>query len=251
MAKERTLLHLVSSYHNNGLHIETLRIAVSNAKTFRRPHPANRSRTYRPVSASSGAETPPLSIADDSSQSGGSQSSIDLSQLNVLLTSASYPASRHRRARARGQGHRRRISQAQVSHVSAYETIQEEVPGLSNTSSPAKATLPNHEKSVLNDITTSVSTMEPEIHIVQWDEEENGMILRKYYAWEDEAQITLQESKRMWEDTPFSLFALQCKLLSSLLVSTKLLCSFQPSEASYRHEGAIGTFTKNLWPITS
>ena len=141
---------------------------MTNVQTFRRPQPANRSHSYRPVSASSGADTPPLSIADDSSQSGGSQSSIDLSQLNLLLTNASYPTYRQRRARARGQGHRRRVSQAQVSRASAYETIQEELPGLSNAPSPVKAA-PIHEKFAPNSFIAE-AVAEQEVHIVQWAE---------------------------------------------------------------------------------
>ena len=50
-----------------------------------------------------------------------------------------------------------------------------------------------------------------QIESVLWDDEETGPALRKFYALENEAQETLVESKRQWEDTAFSLFALQSK----------------------------------------
>ena len=43
-----------------------------------------------------------------------------------------------------------------------------------------------------------------------WDDE-RIVALRKFYALRDEAENTVLESKRIWVDTPFSLFALQCK----------------------------------------
>jgi hypothetical protein len=43
-----------------------------------------------------------------------------------------------------------------------------------------------------------------------WDDERGIVALRKYYALRDEAQTTVSESRRMWLDTPFSLFAIQC-----------------------------------------
>jgi len=43
-----------------------------------------------------------------------------------------------------------------------------------------------------------------------WDDERGIVALRKYYALKDEAQTTVSESRRVWLDTPFSLFAIQC-----------------------------------------
>jgi hypothetical protein len=45
-----------------------------------------------------------------------------------------------------------------------------------------------------------------------WVEETGIIALRRYYALRDEAQDTVVESKRTWEDTPFSVFAVQCTL---------------------------------------
>ena len=48
-----------------------------------------------------------------------------------------------------------------------------------------------------------------------WDDDRGIIALRKYYALRDEADSTVAESKRIWLDTPFSMFALQCKLPSA------------------------------------
>lgn len=52
----------------------------------------------------------------------------------------------------------------------------------------------------------------PPSNNAMWDDELGIVALRKYYALREEAQDTVQESKRVWSDTPFSLFAVQCKL---------------------------------------
>jgi hypothetical protein len=49
-----------------------------------------------------------------------------------------------------------------------------------------------------------------------WDDEQRIVALRRCYALREEAQDTVTESKRQWSDTPFSVFALQCKVLFSL-----------------------------------
>ena len=42
-----------------------------------------------------------------------------------------------------------------------------------------------------------------------WDE--HGIAaLRRYYTLKDEADITINESKQLWLDTPFSIYAVQC-----------------------------------------
>ena len=110
----------------------TLRVFVSLIKVlvripvFTRPSRANRSRSSTCTSMSSGAETPPLSSDGYSSFSEGSQSSIDLSHVNYMLSNVTHPLSNatldHVRSRAHGHGHRRRISQARTSQTSIYET---------------------------------------------------------------------------------------------------------------------------------
>ena len=51
-----------------------------------------------------------------------------------------------------------------------------------------------------------------------WDDECGIVALRKYYALKDEAQTTVSESRRVWLDTPFSLFAIQCGFFLSFLL---------------------------------
>jgi serine/arginine repetitive matrix protein 2 len=50
-----------------------------------------------------------------------------------------------------------------------------------------------------------------DVRSMDWNEEGDVSALRKYYALKDEAYITVEESKRTWADTPFSLFAVQCE----------------------------------------
>ncbi|KAL4261714.1 hypothetical protein AB1N83_006845 [Pleurotus pulmonarius] len=184
---------------------------------FSRPGPASRSRSST-CTSSSGGDTPPLSASDGSSISGGSQSSIDLSQLNTMLSNATHPMSNigraraHARARARGHGHHRRISQARMSRSSVYETIEEE---MSVTSSPAR---PAHEDKKATPATQqAVYIVDPEMASMldssprssMWDDDQGLVALRRYYALRDEAEVTVTESRRQWIDTPFSIFALQ------------------------------------------
>ena len=184
---------------------------------FSRPGPVGRSRSSTYTTSSSGGDTPPLSSSDGfSSMSEGSQSSIDLSQLNAMLSNATHPMStpaRNRaRTRARGHGHRRRISQARASRSSVYETIEEE---RTAASSPARtllsktSTIECQPIFIVDPETASIDSLPRESSI--WDDERGIVALRRYYALRDEAQDTVTESKRLWLDTPFSVFALQCK----------------------------------------
>ncbi|KAI6137090.1 hypothetical protein F5141DRAFT_1230782 [Pisolithus sp. B1] len=192
---------------------------------FTRQPIATRSRSST-CTSSSGAETPPLSICDGySSLSEGSQSSIDLGQLNFMLANATHPpastAFDRVRSRARGHGHRRRISQARASRTSVYETIEEEMTtSLSPFSSPDRSAPGSATKTVqLPESVTKtmgpsrVFVVDPETSSVDsispWDDEKGITALRKYYALRDEAQDAVTESKRIWVDTPFSVFAVQ------------------------------------------
>jgi len=199
---------------------------------FSRPGPVGRSRSSTCTTSSSGGDTPPLSSSDGfSSMSEGSQSSIDLSQLDFMLSNATHPmtttARRRARARAHGHGHRRRISQARASRSSVYETIEEE---MSIASSPARSLASKKSSStttcqpifIVDPETASINTT-PGASV--WDDERGIVALRKYYALRDEAQDTVIESKRQWLDTPFSVFALQCKSLSISEWGVRILMS--------------------------
>ena len=199
---------------------------VRERSIFSKPTPASRSRSSTYTSASSGVDTPPLSSSDGSSISGGSQSSIDIGQLNTLLTNASHPTSGVARARARtrarGTGHRRRIDQARMSRSSVYETIEEEASVLANSPSPQRPTPQSLAKQAIDPMTNdSVYVVECDGDSIysEYDDEHGITSLRRYYALRSEAQVTVDESKRVWIDTPFSLFALQCRSPSNYIGS--------------------------------
>ncbi|EMD32355.1 hypothetical protein CERSUDRAFT_108803 [Gelatoporia subvermispora B] len=203
------------SLENSALmaHGEDLLASLRSQPMFTRPEPASRSRSST-VTSSSGAETPPLSSSDGSSISGGSQSSIDVGHLQAMLTNATHPIGgiARARARARGTGHRRRISQARASRTSVYETIQEEASILLTSPSPAQtATAASDVDSSLSVQHDSVLVVDADIDsgLSDWDDEHGIVTLRKYYALRDEADETVQESKRAWQDTSFSIYAVQ------------------------------------------
>ncbi|KAF8878425.1 hypothetical protein BD779DRAFT_1663807 [Infundibulicybe gibba] len=215
---------------------EDLIASLESIPVFSRPAPTTRSRSSTCTSSSSGGDTPPLSSSDGSSISGGSQSSIDLSDVNMILANATHPMSisaRDRvRARARGHGHRRRYSQARASRTSVYETIEEE---MSNPSSPARSFLAKASPTM----TQPVYIVEPETDMTHnsiWDDERGVVALRKYYALRDEAQDTVTESKRQWSDTPFSVFAVQ---------------SFQPPKHPAGMQALLEHSVQNYGPLPS
>ena len=183
---------------------------VGSMPVFSRPLPAARSRSST-CTSSSGADTPPLST-DGSSISGGSQSSIDLAHLDSLLAHSSHlptsntGAARTRtRLRARGQGHRRRYS-ARLSRRSVYETIEEETNVSPARTMSSKSATPISQPVIV--ITSdSADLTAPDGSF--WDSERDIIAIDRYYALRNEADHTVVESKRIWTDTPFSLFAMQ------------------------------------------
>lgn len=220
---------------------------------FSRPGPVSRSRSSTYTTSSSGGDTPPLSASDGASISEGSQSSIDLSELNALLSNATHPmtnaAQNRARSRARGHGHRRRISQARASRSSVYETIPEEM----SNASPARSFASKMGSStgqpvfIVDPETASIDTLNPGSSV--WDEERGIVALRKYYALRDEAQDTVTESKRQWLDTPFSVFALQCEFtISCACVDPNVShISILPSQAPSWDASPLGSFCSELW----
>ncbi|KZT71092.1 hypothetical protein DAEQUDRAFT_136451 [Daedalea quercina L-15889] len=189
---------------------EDVLASLHSQSVFSRPDPASRSRSST-VSASSGGDTPPLSMSDGSSQSGGSQSSIDVGHLNALLLNVTHPvsaAARARRTRARGQGHRRRISQARASRTSVYETIEEEV-SVASSPVPVQGLSPISSHAATPGDSVFVVDEDNQSMYSDWDDERGITTLRRYCALKDEAHETVVESKRIWVDTPFSIFAVQ------------------------------------------
>ena len=100
---------LLSSLVNLGLII----ILVHFMPVFSCPGPVNRLQSSMYTTSSSGGDTPPLSASDGASISEGSQLSIDLSELNALLSNTTHPtmtaAQNRARSHACGHGHRRHI----------------------------------------------------------------------------------------------------------------------------------------------
>ncbi|KIM75320.1 hypothetical protein PILCRDRAFT_92174 [Piloderma croceum F 1598] len=186
---------------------------------FTRPGPALRSRSSTCTSVS-GSDTPPLLAEEYSSQSEGSQSSIDLSQVSMVLSKATQSVSTTARvgprARPRGHGHRQRISEAKASRASMYETIEEE---MSNVSSPPTSPHAEHHDAPNNTSIVHNSTHRSSVFVVDpdtedldspmWDDQNGITQLRRYYTLREEAEDTVMHSKRVWLDTPFSVYALQ------------------------------------------
>ncbi|KAF9065359.1 hypothetical protein BDP27DRAFT_1424922 [Rhodocollybia butyracea] len=193
---------------------EDLSASFSLPVVFSRPSPTTRSRSSTCTSSSSGGDTPPLSASDGSSTSEGSQSSIDLAHLNRILSNATHPVSnisRQRdRARARGEGHRRRISQARASRSSVYETIEEELYSPNDTPLSRSTASKKSSPTVIQPVFIVDPSDSASIHSMDsWDEERGIVAMRRYYELRSEAEYTVNESKRLWVDTPFSVFALQ------------------------------------------
>lgn len=65
---------------------------------------------------------------------------------------------------------------------------------------------------------SSVFIVDPETasvdSISMWDDESGINEMRKYYALKEEAHDTLKDSQRVWIDTPFSLYAIQCESIA-------------------------------------
>ncbi|KAJ4485212.1 hypothetical protein J3R30DRAFT_3696531 [Lentinula aciculospora] len=181
---------------------------------FTRPNSASRSRSSTCTSSSSGVDTPPLSASDGSSTSGGSQSSIDLAQLHRILANATHPISnialQRDRARARGEGHRRRISQARMSRSSVYETIEEEMYSPGDTPLSQSTTSRKSSPTAIQPVFIVDPADNASIHSMDsWDDERGIVAMRRYYELRSEAEYTVSESRRLWVDTPFSIYALQ------------------------------------------
>ena len=176
---------------------------------FSRPAPASRSRSGTHSSTSSGLDTPALSSSGEtSSVASDSISSLDLSRVNFSLSKVSYPMAMQSRTRIRskGHGHRRRLSGIQISRASVYETIEEE------NNMPVSNGFPDSVKAPLSPVfNNSAIIVDPDsASIVDWGE--RGIVaLRRYYTLQDEVDVTIKESKQLWLDTPFSIYAVQCE----------------------------------------
>ena len=125
-------------------------------------------------------------------------------------------AARRTRLRARGQGHRRRYS-ARVSRHSVYETIEEE----SNASPATVKSFKSNTNDVPVIVVSSGSMDLTASNGSLWDGERGIDALDRYYTLRTEAEDAVVESKRIWLDTPFSLYAIQSEF-ELFLVETVL-----------------------------
>lgn len=226
--------------------------SVRPPPVFTRP---GRSRSST-VTSSSGGDTPPLSACEHSSQSSESQSSIDIAQLNAILTGMTLPltgiARERMRARARGAGHRRRasqIAQARMSRSSVYETIEEEM-SVNNTPGPSKTVSPDN--TVLSPVRDDVMIVDADDTRSSWTEDKDMVELKKYYALKNEAHDMVEESRRTWMDTPFSIYAVQCEsfsLKSILFRVTNWMCfqhRLRTAWSTRGHESSSRAFEANI-----
>lgn len=175
--------------------------------------------------SSSGADTPPLSPEDSSSQSEESQSSIDLAQVSEALSNTTHlimsgPWTRPR-LRARGAGHRRQMALLQPSSLDIYETNEEpssvvNSPILSSVDIATNVTPVSCPPTLMADSEIASTDLHPDS-----DDDTCVVALRKFHALREEAHDTVAESKRLWEDTPFSVFSLQCKRFKLYSLSLK------------------------------
>ena len=224
---------------------------------FSRPESASSRSRSSTCTSSSGADTPPLSVSDGSSISGGSQSSIDLSDVNILLANSTHPTAEVDRnpvrARARGNGHRRRFSQAKarMSRSSVYETIEEEIPTPLSQSVNSKKSSPTAIQPVYivdpDDPTSDNSRPSSNF----WDDDRGIVALRRFYELRDEAEYTVSESRRVWLDTPFSVYALQCKSAYSVVSLCLRWPAFQPPKDTAAMRNLLEHSVQTYLPLPS
>ena len=72
-----------------------------------------------------------------------------------------------------------------------------------------------------------------------WDDESGITVLRKYYTLREEAQDTVVHSKRVWLDTPFSIYATQCKHVLSISLKYYADLLFLPAFSPPRHPAGM------------
>ncbi|CAK5268445.1 unnamed protein product [Mycena citricolor] len=173
-------------------------LVYSTVPVFTRPSPGSRSRssTITTASSSSGAETPPLSSASLSDDGGAPPPRFD-GAITCLC----------------------------------YETIEEEW-----AASPAPTSSPTANLGVAV-VDSDTATFEFEEGMTTtWDDERGIVALRKYDALRHEAEVEVIESKRVWSDTPFSVFALQ---------------SFRPPKSAHSMQALLQHSVQTYGPLPS
>jgi len=135
-------------------------------------------------------------IKDD----GSSSKTIDLNIIDKLLAQEIAAASADR-SKPRSLGHRKGKSTLPRPLTIAVESIrevQEDLPALYHSPSRSRGS-----SSTSGAGSTQVDHGDASVAIVE-AEPETGMVLRRYYTLQREAQEEIQHSRQLWEDTPFS-----------------------------------------------
>lgn len=90
--------------------------------------------------------------------------------------------------------------------ASVYETIQEEGLVSADPGEPPQIEIPSAVYNSVNSVHIAGNFDSTD---AEWDDERGIVTMRRYGALKNEAADTVTESRQIWLDTPFSLFALQ------------------------------------------
>jgi serine/arginine repetitive matrix protein 2 len=205
--------------------------------------PVGRSRSNTCTSTSS-TETPPL-CAEESDES---QASIDLAQLNEIL---SMTSDTQVPTKTKPRKHRRTRPQTQAINAGVYETIEEE---LMNSLVSSK----DDHSATLRQLPTLSERCRKALQDFDlnslWNDEQGMVALRKYYALRDEIENAVVESQRIWQDTPFSSFAAQSALPTLQFISPSLMYSFLGFDPPTHEDGMRAVLEhsmRNYGPLPS
>jgi len=133
-----------------------------------------------------------------------------------------------------------------------YATIQEEDILSSAPSSPSSShhaslseALPEESNAVHIVESDTESIFNPDEHT--WDDTRGITALRKFYHLKDEAESTVNESRRVWADTASSLLAIQGESFGwSSAIQVLTPTSIQPSSERSWNQGVAGAVYEHL-----
>jgi serine/arginine repetitive matrix protein 2 len=143
-----------------------------------------------------------------------------MGHLNDLLQDVAQPtiAPVGTRLRARGQGHRRGQSLFSGSSNLSF-SVTDSIPEASESQNgPLQDEMPLTPGMIsygagFNSLSASEKrVIEDSVRIIDADDEVEGeepLVLRRYWALRSEADEAVKMSKIVWQDTPFSVYALQ------------------------------------------
>jgi hypothetical protein len=130
-----------------------------------------------------------------------SKTAINLDVIDKLLAEEIVTASVDR-PRSRNLGHRRgksSLSRPLTIAVESIREVQEDLPALCHSPSRSRGS-----SSTSGAGSTQIDHFDASVAIVE-AEPETGMVLRRYYTLQREAQEEIEQSRQLWEDTAFSM----------------------------------------------